>query len=194
MNEQSVGLVNQVTIYVAQEVGIVINDNRDNGGQINIGGEHLTPEPELPRVHPIMTFSVGSGHVTFGAYGSSYYNVGTIIINGFSEHWLYENDLIFLNEINSICAMQQLQDFKSKECHNRKITFLFLNHNICCEDSRDSSFKHPKHMLKIMCKKIFTILVLLSTQNICSKLCVRKYLQFYAEFFFVYLNLWPCCI
>ena len=82
MYEQSVGLVKQVPIYVAQEVDIVINDNRDNDGQPNIG-DHLTPEPELTRVHHIMTLSVGSGHVTFGAYGSSYYNVGTItILNG----------------------------------------------------------------------------------------------------------------
>ena len=41
--------------------------------------------------------------------------------------------------------------------------FLFLNQNICCGYSKepsqwDGSFKHPKHMLKIMGKKIFTIL------------------------------------
>ena len=46
---------------------------------------------------------------------------------------------------------------------NRKIIFLFLNQNIHCgyskEPSRwDGSFEHPKHMLKIMGKKIFTIL------------------------------------
>ena len=44
-----------------------------------------------------------------------------------------------------------------------KIFFLFLNQNICCgyskEPSRwDGSFEHPKHMLKVMGKKIFTIL------------------------------------
>ena len=46
---------------------------------------------------------------------------------------------------------------------NRKIIFFFLNQNICCgyfkEPSQwDGSFEHPKHMLKIMGKKIFTIL------------------------------------
>ena len=46
---------------------------------------------------------------------------------------------------------------------NRKIIFLFLNQNICCGYSkesaqRDSSFEHPKHMQKIMDKKILTIL------------------------------------
>ena len=33
----------------------------------------------------------------------------------------------------------------------QKIFFLFLNQNICCG--------HPKHMLKLMGKKIFTILL-----------------------------------
>ena len=46
---------------------------------------------------------------------------------------------------------------------NRKIIFLFLNQNICCGYSKEPSepdgpFEHPKHMLKIMNKKIFTIL------------------------------------
>ena len=45
---------------------------------------------------------------------------------------------------------------------NRKIIFLFLNENICCGYSKepsqlDDSFKHLKHMLRIMGKKIFTI-------------------------------------
>ena len=45
----------------------------------------------------------------------------------------------------------------------QKIIFLFLNQYICCEYSkepsqRDGSFEHPKHMLKLMGKKIFTIL------------------------------------
>ena len=42
----------------------------------------------------------------------------------------------------------------------QKITFLFLNQSICCGYSKepsqwDYSFEHPKHMLKIMGKKIF---------------------------------------
>ena len=48
-----------------------------------------------------------------------------------------------------------------KSVHQKNI-FLFLNQNICCEYSkepsqRDGSF-NPKHMLKMMGKKIFTIL------------------------------------
>ena len=46
---------------------------------------------------------------------------------------------------------------------NRKLFFLFLNQNICCGYSKelsrwDCSFEHPKHMFKLMGKKIFTIL------------------------------------
>ena len=46
---------------------------------------------------------------------------------------------------------------------NEKLIFLFLNQNICCGYSKDSSqwdgsFEHPKHMLKLIGKKIFTIL------------------------------------
>ena len=47
--------------------------------------------------------------------------------------------------------------------HNQKLIFLFLNQNICCGYSKepsqgDSSFEHPKHMLKLMGKKILIIL------------------------------------
>ena len=46
---------------------------------------------------------------------------------------------------------------------NRKIIFLFLIQNICCEYSKepsqsDGSFVYPKHMLNIIGKRIFTIL------------------------------------
>ena len=46
---------------------------------------------------------------------------------------------------------------------NRKIIFLFFSQNIFCGYSKepskwDGSFEHPKHMLKMMGKKIFTIL------------------------------------
>ena len=48
---------------------------------------------------------------------------------------------------------------------NRKLFFLFLNQNICCGCSkepsrRDNSFEHPKHMYKLMDKKIITLLPL----------------------------------
>ena len=47
--------------------------------------------------------------------------------------------------------------------HTPKIVFLFLNRNICCGYSKelsqwDGSFERPKHMWKLMGKKIFTIL------------------------------------
>ena len=44
-----------------------------------------------------------------------------------------------------------------------KLFFLFLNQNICCGYSKepsqlDGSFEHPKYMLRLVAKKIFTIL------------------------------------
>ena len=59
-------------------------------------------------------------------------------------------------------------DLVSFRVCNRKIIFLFLNQNICCGYSKepsqwDGSFEHPKHMLKIMGKKIFT----LYAENFC---------------------------
>ena len=44
-----------------------------------------------------------------------------------------------------------------------KLFFLFLNRNICCAYSKepshwDGSFEHPKHMIKIVDKKILTVL------------------------------------
>ena len=46
---------------------------------------------------------------------------------------------------------------------NWKLFFLFFNHNICCGYSKepsqwDGSFEHPKHMFKLMDKKIIQIL------------------------------------
>ena len=42
---------------------------------------------------------------------------------------------------------------------NEKIIFLFLNQNIhCVYSSEPGYFEHPKHMQKLMDKKIFTIL------------------------------------
>ena len=51
--------------------------------------------------------------------------------------------------------------------HTKKIFFLFLYQSLCCgylkEPSEcDGSFEHPKHMLNLMGKEIFTIL--------CSKI------------------------
>ena len=51
----------------------------------------------------------------------------------------------------------------NKQAFNKKNTFLFLSQNICCGYSKepsqwDSSLEHPKHRLKLMGKKILTIL------------------------------------
>ena len=57
---------------------------------------------------------------------------------------------------------------------NKLLLFLFLNQNICCRYSKEpslwsGSFEHPKHMWKLMGKKLFTI---------------------YTQKNFVYRNLW----
>ena len=61
-----------------------------------------------------------------------------------------------------IYTHQHLAGLELRVC-NEKIIFLFLDQNICCGYSKepsqwDGSFELPKHMLKIMGKKIFTIL------------------------------------
>ena len=51
----------------------------------------------------------------------------------------------------------------SLRVHTKKLILLFLNQNKCCGYSKepsqwDGSFEQPKHVLKIMGMKIFTIL------------------------------------
>ena len=60
-----------------------------------------------------------------------------------------------------------------KLSHQNKI---FLNKNICCGYSKepsqwDDSFEHPKHMLKLMGKKIFTIIY-------AQMFCLSKHMIF----------------
>ena len=74
-----------------------------------------------------------------------------------------------------LCSLDKSSSLKAKsqETHiisrppdkgvYRKIIFLFLNQNICCGYSKepshgDGSFEHPKHMFKLMDKKIIAIL------------------------------------
>ena len=72
----------------------------------------------------------------------------------------HERWSIFFQEIknNKICC----SGLKLR-VRNENLIFLVLNQNICCGYSKepsqwDGSFEHPKHMLKLMCKKIFTFL------------------------------------
>ena len=76
----------------------------------------------------------------------------------------------FLSMISNFCACKQ----ELIEClifvsgpqirvRNKKVFFLFLNQNICCGYSKEPSqwdgfFEHPKHMFKVMDKKIIAIL------------------------------------
>ena len=68
-----------------------------------------------------------------------------------------------------------------KRCY-RKIIF-FFNQNICCGYSKepsqsDDSFEHPKHMLKIMGKKIFTILRWVYTCQNTTLLDITSWLKY----------------
>ena len=79
----------------------------------------------------------------------------------FLDVWLEQKSIlnaIFLKHIFDYYVARNL--FTSPY---QKINFLILNQNICCGYSKepsqgDGSFEHPKHMLKLMGKKIFTIL------------------------------------
>ena len=42
--------------------------------------------------------------------------------------------------------------------NNWKLFFLFLNQNICCLSHRDGSFEYPKHIFKLLDKKIIAFL------------------------------------
>ena len=71
----------------------------------------------------------------------------------------------FAIETTNSCILttNELVWTSSFDFSTRKIIFLFFNQNICCGYSKepsqwDGSFEHPKHMLIIMGKKIFTIL------------------------------------
>ena len=57
-------------------------------------------------------------------------------------------------------SIQGSPGLKIRVC-TKKLIFLFLIQNICCGYSKepsqwDGSFEHPKHMIKLMGKKIFT--------------------------------------
>ena len=69
----------------------------------------------------------------------------------------YGNKKINLDEVIVICSRAP-----DKVCIG-KLFSLFLIQNICCGYSKepsqsDGSFEHPKHMSKLMGKKIITIL------------------------------------
>ena len=68
---------------------------------------------------------------------------------------------------------------------NENLIFLFLNQNVCCGYSKepsqwDGSFEHPKHMLELMGKKIFTILRwnFFVYLNLCKGAKLKKKFEF----------------
>ena len=91
---------------------------------------------------------------------------------------VFPADLISLS--HSLYWDTQLHTGLELRVRNRKITFLFLNQNICCGCSKepshwDGSFEYPKQMLKVSGKKIFTILrwkCLFIYVNLCTYLMI----------------------
>ena len=81
--------------------------------------------------------------------------------NVWKKHYVSQQMSIF-------CTTQMIKEFflyhyMTYECVTKNLNFLFLNQNICCGYSKepsqwDSSFEHPKHMLKLTDKKIFIFL------------------------------------
>ena len=77
---------------------------------------------------------------------------------------LYKKNPFFLSFVTG----SLVHEHYTRECvhfrtHNKNLIFLFLNQKICCGYSKelsqwDGSFEHPKHMLNLMGKKIFTTL------------------------------------
>ena len=71
-------------------------------------------------------------------------------------------DLMIIAEFLGKLLLKASTGPKIRE-RNWKLFFLFLNQNICCGYSKEpsrwvSSFEHPKHMFKLMDKKIIAIL------------------------------------
>ena len=74
----------------------------------------------------------------------------------FFQYWIFS--------LNSITSHQSLRLSTGPQMrvHNWKLFFLFLSQNICCGYSKEpshrgDSFEHPKHMFKLMEKKIIAI-------------------------------------
>ena len=70
---------------------------------------------------------------------------------------------------------------------NWKLFFLFLNQNICCGYSKEpsqwvGSFEHPKHMFKLMNKKIIAIL--------CSRLLLNLTYEYHGIEEIVFVFIW----
>ena len=94
---------------------------------------------------------------------TSYGQVEYVCTNGWSEKTFFRR--IDSHEAGHQCGyvrVQQDPGLNLRVC-NKNLIFLFLNQNICCGYSKepsqwDGSFEHPKHLLKLMGKKIFTFL------------------------------------
>ena len=95
------------------------------------------------------------------------------MIHNFGKLWDINNNFILTNiclnvKWNSRITNANSDSLRSKSglqlnVRNRKLFFLFLNQNICCECSKepsqwDGSFENPKHMFRLLGKKIIAFL------------------------------------
>ena len=82
--------------------------------------------------------------------------------------WAFLQLLLLINVLGGWAVFQI-------NMRNWKLFFLFLNQNICCGYSKEpsqweGSFEYPKHMLKLMGKKIIKIL---RSQILCLKILLN---------------------
>ena len=95
-------------------------------------------------------------------------------VNVISFRWIYVASFSGVNITSFLWVYKELPNGFIRplvKCVPKKVLFLFLDQNICCGYSKepsqwDCSFEHQKHMIKLMGKKIFTIL---RTKNCLSK-------------------------
>ena len=114
-----------------------------------------------------------SAQIPHHAYIYSFFAFLSVYFRGFSDSQQWAGNVMIILRRDAVLSaplLSTMADLRKsqtvralvKMC-NRKIIFLFLNQNICCGYSkepsqRDGSFEHPKHMLKVIGKKLFTIL------------------------------------
>ena len=117
--------------------------------------------------------------------------------------------LVFTNSVENSVDQDQLQadqDLHSGpelRVRNRKLFFLFLNQNICCGYSKepsqwDGSFEHPKHMFRVLNKKIIAKIICLTgpmytvfkTGSILNELAMSLLLSCWTRIYTFLKTLW----
>ena len=84
-----------------------------------------------------------------------WFGFSKLCITSFFQNYFDENTQTIVNQTN--------RSREKDELCTEKVFFLFLDQNICCGYSKEPShwdgyFEHPKHIIKLISKKTFTIL------------------------------------